>query len=204
MKNTIDRKRAAAGEVGEMEGVALCPTHSLVAALRQGKTERRSSDPIKLTGEPVMTFVERRVGAPAAPGFIAMPKKLQDIVRSTDPTIASSTLFHLDDRREIVADIGMSDRNDPLKMVINDVRLNELSKEPQLSFHTTLQTTKLHPLVYRLDVTRTDLKADTVVFEMGLYSRIIGDTYKDYIGKVKVFFPRPHTNMLLWIDMSRF
>lgn len=204
MKNTIDRKRAAAGEVGEMEGVALCPTHSLVAALRQGKTERRSSSPIKLTGEPVMTFVERRIGAHLAPGRIAIPSKLQDIVRCTDPTLASQSSFHLGDQREIVADIGVSDRADPLQMVIGDVCLKQLSKEPQATFHMTLPTMKLHPFVYRLDISRMNLKTDSVVFEMGLYSRIIDDSFKDYIGKIKVFFPRPHENMSLWIDLSHF
>uniref|UniRef100_A0AAU7PFA8 Uncharacterized protein n=1 Tax=Burkholderia phage vB_BgluM-SURPRISE13 TaxID=3159457 RepID=A0AAU7PFA8_9VIRU len=68
---------------------------------------------------------------------------------------------------------------------------------------------KLHPMVYRMTMDRKELvnieeePFSGVLLEVGFYSRVIGSDKKDYLGKIKAFFPKPDDKMMFYLDLSK-
>lgn len=201
MKSFVDRKRAASGERDEDEGMVLAPTHSLLAALKAPRTERRSLSPSNPVTEPLMAFKDRR----GQGSYIEAPGSslLTRVNRELPAALAKDKSFHLNDERELVVELGPIDRQDGRQMVVADVEWGDLVKDPMLVVDSMKTLEKHHPMVYSLHLDRSELSSNTVVFEMGIYSRVIGQEHKDYIGKTKVFFPRPNSKMTLFINLSK-
>jgi hypothetical protein len=171
-----------------------------VAALRPLKIERRSSESVKPLTEALEPFVERR----ASRISLGFPHQLlRKISQEIPEALAKTKSYHFANDREIVADLGPSIRSDGLSMMIAEVRGEELSKEPMSIVDSSKVLEKHHPMVYSMHLQRSELSTNTAVFELGLYSRVIGQERKDYIGKAKVFFPRPHTDLMLFVDLSK-
>jgi hypothetical protein len=68
---------------------------------------------------------------------------------------------------------------------------------------------KLHPMVYRMTMDRKDLVNIEeepfvgVLLEVGFYSRVAGSEKKDYLGKLKAFFPKTSNKMMFYLDLSK-
>lgn len=200
--NSFDRKRAASGERGDMEQeMPLAPVESLLEALKSPKTDRRSIDQNKTHDAPLAPFNERRdpnrvLGKPE------MSFQLAEIIRLTPAAIAKHKNPYLADNREIVGFVGVSDRTDGLELTMMTLHGEKMSKEPMTQFDTVRVIEKIHPFIYRMGILRDELSVNAVVYELGLYSRVIGTEQMDYLGKAKIFFPRPHNDMVLWINLS--
>lgn len=203
MKNIIDRKRAASGERDEGEGTVLAPVESLVAALKPPRTERRSNEPSKAPTEAPKGFVERRGAFPKPHTYNPVPVHLRELMLDFPPRTAINASYHLANDRELVAVIGPSDRTDKRQMATDEVHYWDLNQDPMENAHAQRVPTKLHPMVYYVDLLRDELLTNTVVFELALYSRVVGQEHKDYIGKTKVYFPRPGNELRLWINMAK-
>ena len=200
--SSFDRKRAASGERGDTEQeMPLAPVESLLEALKTPKMDRRSTDQNKTHEAPLAPFNERR-DLQYMQRMPEMSFQLSEIVRLNPATVANGKHPYLADNREIVGFVGVSDRNDGLELTMTTLHGEKMSKEPMTQFDTVRVIEKIHPFIYRMRILRDELSVNAVVYELGLYSRVIGTEQMDYLGKAKIFFPRPHNDMVLWINLS--
>lgn len=202
MKQIVDRKRAASGERGEDEGMVLAPVQSLVAALRPPSPEQHRGSTFKTSVGPPEAFKERRGAFKRIPFQKPIPHHLRGLINDLPARLSATKHRHVNDDREMVVTIGPTDRTDGRQMNLDEIHFWDFLNEPMAVEDSERVVEKLHPLVYKLQLTRGELSTDTVVFELGLYSRVIGSDRKDYIGKTKVFFPRPHDDLVLWINLA--
>lgn len=199
---SFDRKRAASGERGDMEQeMVLAPVESLLAALKAPVAERRCAEENKSHTEPLVPSVERR-GVRSLKPLPEMSFQLSELIRLNPASIAKCRSQYLTDEREIIGFVGVSDRTDGLELTMTTLHGEKMSKEPMTQFDSVRVIEKIHPFVYRMGILRDELSVNAVVYELGLYSRVIGTEQMDYLGKAKIFFPRPHNDMVLWINLS--
>lgn len=203
MKTYVDRKRAASGERDEGEETVLAPVESLVAALNGPKTERRSSEENKAPVERPGGFVERRNAFPKQQSYNPVPVHLRTMMKEISPVAASKVSYHIGYDRELVAVVGPSDREDKRRMAADEIHFWDLNTDPMENHHNERVMTKLHPMVYYFDLLRDELVSNTVVFELALYSRVIGSEHKDYLGKTKVYFARPGNEKRFWVNLAK-
>lgn len=201
-KPPADVKRRAAGEDAGEVAMPLEPIESLLEALKPHGMTRRSSDQIKTLVGPLNRFQDRRVKTDVIGHWLEIPEAFEKKLFDNNPIDYSIMSYHCEQNREIMVAIGMSDRTCPCRMENHLIESHVLRPDELVNLHVFLPIKKLGNLLYQLDLERSDLPVDSVVFELGLFSRLEGSKRVDFIGKCKVYFGRPSNKMTLWIDLT--
>lgn len=196
MKIATDLKRAASGECGDDAAVVLEPVESLVAALRPSRTQQRTTAPEKRLVEPVKQFdlYTPHIG------------RLTNVMEEHPMSWVRGMSYTLMDDREIVAWYAQSTPDTCSSMAIDIVEYGQLVKEPIANSTIGLVLERLHPLVYRGHIERARMPDRSAVIEVGFYSRMSGKTanYEGlYLGKTKLYFPKPYRAMNFYLDLSK-
>lgn len=226
MRTYVDHKLAASGEDVEDAQVPLWPVQSLIEALNPPKTTQTTKHPFKTAVQPPMAFIPIDTMEP----IVGQYRKVELIYDNGAELL--KPVFEMDhkpwklgmnkslqDHREILVEFGRSHPGDGLSMAMGVVHAEKLKKDPieqPLKLRSAAVMDKLHQRVYRLPIMRTELLTSEdetfhgVVLEVGFYTRLQNDSLmangsdeKVYLGKTKLFFPRPHTGMVMYLDLSK-
>lgn len=226
MRTYVDHKLAASGEHVEDAQVPLWPVQSLLEALKPSKTTQTTQHNFKPAVQPPMAFVPIDIMEP----IVGQIRKVEQIYDNGKELL--KPIFEIEykpwklgmnkslqDHREIVVEFGRSHPGDGLSMAMGVVHAEKLKKEPieqPLKLRSTAVMDKLHQRVYKLPIMRTELLTSEdetfhgVMLEVGFYSKLQSDSLmangseeKVYLGKTKIFFPRPHTGMVMYLDLSK-
>jgi hypothetical protein len=219
----IDRKMAASGEREDDATMPLWLDEKPSKALSMRGTTRRSTSVVKapktlpesFTSLPEILAASQIRVIPNEPYDVGMGR-FMEIMAANPVGWYQGMNRHAKDDREVIAKFGKSSANSNLKLALGYVDSKELSKDEMttsLSLKGNLDNLcimeKLHPMVYRLTIDREQLVDDdeelfkNVVLEVALSSRVVGSNVADYIGKTKVFFPKPHSKMVLYFILSK-
>jgi hypothetical protein len=123
----------------------------------------------------------------------------------------------IQDDREIIAEFGYNTVNNQICLgmgMANGHQLHGGKISLPLIVKSNLEENvivleKLHPMVYRMTMDRKNLvnieeePFSGVLLEVGFYSRVIGSDKKDYLGKIKAFFPKTDNEMVFYLDLSK-
>lgn len=123
----------------------------------------------------------------------------------------------IQDDREIIAEFGYNTANNQICLGMgyaNGHQLHGGKISLPLIVKNNLEENvivleKLHPMVYRMKMDRKNLvnieeePFSGVLLEVGFYSRVIGSDKKDYLGKIKAFFPKTDNEMMFYLDLSK-
>lgn len=123
----------------------------------------------------------------------------------------------IQDDREIIAEFGYNTANNQICLGMgyaNGHQLHGGKISLPLIVKNNLEENaivleKLHPMVYRMSMDRKNLvnieeePFSGVLLEVGFYSRVIGSDKKDYLGKIKAFFPKTDNEMMFYLDLSK-
>lgn len=123
----------------------------------------------------------------------------------------------IQDDREIVAEFGYNTMNTKICLALgfaNGHQLHGGKISLPLIVKSNLEENlivleKLHPMVYRMTMDRKALvnieeePFGGVLLEVGFYSRVVGSDKKDYLGKIKAFFPKTNSKMVFYLDLSK-
>lgn len=123
----------------------------------------------------------------------------------------------IQDDREIIAEFGYNTANTQICLGLgyaNGHQLHGGKISLPLIVKNNLEENvivleKLHPMVYRMMMDRKNIvnieeePFSGVLLEVGFYSRVIGDEKKDYLGKIKAFFPKTSNKMVFYLDLSK-
>lgn len=198
MKTFIDRKRAASGEREDEAEMPLASSQSLVAALHGTRTEQRSSEPEKRPVEAVAKLLTFDIG-------------VEQINRALGRHINSSSyrLFDTQEDYRILVEFGKGQSGSVHQLMIGKVGSDQLAKD-QVENRYPIQAFEakcLHPLVYKVRIKRNDLISDSgkpfdgMVLEAGFFTETLFGQYRRYLGKAKLFFPRPHDELIVYFHL---
>lgn len=151
-----------------------------------------------------------------APYDIGIQKFRETLRRDLSECMDVMSRFIQDDR-EIIAEFGYNTANTQICLGLgyaNGHQLHGGKISLPLVVKSNLEENvivleKLHPMVYRMMMDRKNLvnieeePFSGVLLEVGFYSRVIGDEKKDYLGKIKAFFPKTSNKMVFYLDLSK-
>lgn len=193
MKKTVDRKRAASGERDEEAGIPLASPQSLLEALRVAQTKQSSPQPEQTPVEPLSDYEVYE------PGLGALVRIMDE--HPLNWVVGMSE--YLQDDYEIVVQYAKNIPGMKSPLAVDTIWSGHLDKEPLVSPGYTTVLEKMHPMVYRGKIKREELTDNSAIIEVGFYSRQKGKTHMRYLGKCKLYFPRPYRGMSYYLDLSK-
>jgi hypothetical protein len=152
----------------------------------------------------------------SAPYDIGVGKFQETMNRFPAEWVPGMSPFIQDDC-EIAAEFGVNSMNNNVNLALGYVNGNQLNMGKITHGYCVrsdldeglIVLEKLHPMVYRLTLDRKNLvdgeeePFSGVLLEVGFHSRKIDRSKSTYLGKIKVFFPKNHEKMVLYVDLSK-
>lgn len=218
-----DPKMAAAGDrsFDDFEGDTI--TFTLTGGLTSPLTMPRSYVEVAKANQPVVEPVieshpiagEVRI-VEETPYDVGIQKFRETLRRDLSGCMDVMSRFIQDDR-EIIAEFGYNTANNQICLGMgyaNGHQLHGGKISLPLIVKNNLEENaivleKLHPMVYCMTMDRKNLvnieeePFSGVLLEVGFYSRVIGQEKKDYLGKIKAFFPKTSNQMKFYLDLSK-
>ncbi|YP_009212867.1 hypothetical protein AVU38_gp018 [Ralstonia phage RSL2] len=210
---------AQAGDRNDDQEVLLWEPQSLPEPPVAPKTSQHTAQVQKAAVTPVIEE------APIAGQIRVVPKKPYDVgIKKFSETLRRDLSGCMDlmsrfiqDDREIIAEFGYNTANNQICLGMgyaNGHQLHGGKISLPLIVKNNLEENvivleKLHPMVYRMSMDRKNLvnieeePFSGVLLEVGFYSRVIGSDKKDYLGKIKAFFPKTDNEMMFYLDLSK-
>jgi hypothetical protein len=194
MKTFVDRKRAASGERDEEAGMPLASPQSLVAALRTPRTQQRSSEQQKELVAPVNEY--DLYNPPLG--------RLTNIVGHEPKRWVPGMSFSLAEDREIVFYFAKTTPGWHAPMALDCINYENLAKEDVGNLNASKVAERLHLYVFKGTISRAELNDTSAIIEVAVFSRLIGnDSPGHYLGKAKLYFPKPYRAMSFYLDLSK-
>lgn len=222
MKKTnryADFRMAQAGDRDDDEGMVLTVTGGLTSPLVTARPSLPPASVMKPAVEPGIDYTpipgEKHV-VEKKPYDVGIKKFSETLRRDLSGCMDVMSRFIQDDR-EIIAEFGYNTANNQICLGMgyaNGHQLHGGKISLPLIVKNNLEENvivleKLHPMVYRMKMDRKNLvnieeePFSGVLLEVGFYSRVIGSDKKDYLGKIKAFFPKTDNEMMFYLDLSK-
>lgn len=222
MKRTrgyADSKMAAAGDRDDDAEMPLWEPQSLPVALVPSQTSQRTTQVLKAVVEPQSEVLpiagEVRI-VEENPYDVGLTRFQEIMDRFPIHWVPGMSRF-LQEDREVVAEFGYNTANHHICMGLgyaNGHQLNGGKISLPLVVKNNLDENvivleKLHSMIYRMTMDRNNLvnieeeSFSGVLLEVGFYSRVVGSDKKDYLGKIKAFFPKTSNKMVFYLDLSK-
>lgn len=216
-RNYADFRMAQAGDRDDDGETAFTVIESLATTMAVPGRYVDVPEVWKGTVEPVVEPIATQTRIVEETPYDVGIQKFRETMRRDLSEVMDVMSRFIQDDREIIAQFGYNTANNQICLGMgyaNGHQLHGGKISLPLIVKSNLEENiivleKLHPMVYRMMMDRKNLvnieeePFSGVLLEVGFYSRVIGDTKKDYLGKIKAFFPKTSNKMVFYLDLSK-